>query len=103
MGPKRSEPTCRRAGCKANHSNGAGFSTMTPRGHSRNFASCPAPVLRALCARRSLLGHSAHAAVLAGHSVLFTTAAQSLLDLGAQESARTLNKRLRHRPRGAPS
>ncbi len=30
----------------------------------------------------------ANAAVLAGHSVLFTTAAQLLLDLGAQESAR---------------
>ncbi|MCM2334542.1 MAG: ATP-binding protein, partial [Anaeromyxobacteraceae bacterium] len=38
----------------------------------------------------------ANAAVLAGHSVLFTTAAQLLLDLGAQESARALDQRLRH-------
>ena len=38
----------------------------------------------------------ANAAVLAGHSVLFTTAAQMLLDLGAQESARALDQRLRH-------
>ena len=38
----------------------------------------------------------AHAAVLAGHSVLFTTAAQMLLDLGAQDSARALDQRLRH-------
>lgn len=38
----------------------------------------------------------AHAAVHAGHSVLFTTAAQMLLDLGAQESARALDQRLRH-------
>lgn len=38
----------------------------------------------------------AHAAVLAGHSVLFTTAAQMLLDLGSQDSARCLDLRLRH-------
>lgn len=38
----------------------------------------------------------AHAAVLAGHSVIFTTAAQLLLDLGAQDSARALDRRLRH-------
>jgi DNA replication protein DnaC len=38
----------------------------------------------------------AHSAVQAGHSVLFTTAAQMLLDLGAQESARALDQRLRH-------
>lgn len=37
-----------------------------------------------------------HQAVLAGHSVLFVTAAQLLLDLGAQESARALDRRLRH-------
>jgi DNA replication protein DnaC len=37
----------------------------------------------------------AHQAVLAGHSVLFVTAAQLLLDLGAQESARGLDRRLR--------
>jgi DNA replication protein DnaC len=38
----------------------------------------------------------AHQAILAGHSVLFTTAAQMLLDLGAQESSRGLEMRLRH-------
>jgi len=38
----------------------------------------------------------AHAAVLAGHHVLFTTAAQLLLDLGGQESARGLAQRLRY-------
>src|SRR6266568_7222639 len=38
----------------------------------------------------------AHAAVLAGHHVLFKTAAQMLLDLGSQESARGLDQRLRH-------
>lgn len=38
----------------------------------------------------------AHQAVLAGRSVLFTTAAQMLLDLGAQESARSLDRRLKH-------
>jgi DNA replication protein DnaC len=38
----------------------------------------------------------AHNAVLAGHSALFVTAAQMLLDLGAQESARTLDRRLRY-------
>jgi DNA replication protein DnaC len=37
-----------------------------------------------------------HAAVLAGHHVLFTTAAQLLLDLGSQESARSLARRLNH-------
>ncbi|HZZ83106.1 MAG TPA: IS21-like element helper ATPase IstB [Anaeromyxobacteraceae bacterium] len=35
-------------------------------------------------------------AVQAGHSVLFTTAAQMLLDLGSQDSARGLDQRLRH-------
>lgn len=38
----------------------------------------------------------AHAAVLQGHSVLFTTASQLLLDLAGQESARGLDRRLRH-------
>jgi DNA replication protein DnaC len=37
----------------------------------------------------------AHQAVLQGHSVLFLTAAQLLLDLGAQESTRGLDRRLR--------
>ena len=38
----------------------------------------------------------AHQAILAGHSALFTTAADLLLDLGGQETARALERRLRH-------
>lgn len=38
----------------------------------------------------------AHQAVLAGHSVLFVTAAQVLLDLRGQESARALERRLKY-------
>jgi DNA replication protein DnaC len=38
----------------------------------------------------------AHRAVLAGRSVLFISAAQLLLDLGAQESTRALERRLHH-------
>lgn len=38
----------------------------------------------------------AHQAVLAGKSALFLSAAQLLLDLGAQESARALERRLRY-------
>ena len=38
----------------------------------------------------------AHAALLAGHAALFVTAAQMLLDLGAQDSARALDRRLRY-------
>jgi DNA replication protein DnaC len=38
----------------------------------------------------------AHQAIVAGYSVLFTTAAQMLLDLGGQESSRALERRLRH-------
>lgn len=38
----------------------------------------------------------AHQAVLGGHSVLFVTAAQLLLDLAAQDSARSLERRFRH-------
>ena len=37
-----------------------------------------------------------HAAVLAGHHVLFKTAAELLLDLGAQDSARGLSRRLNY-------
>jgi len=37
-----------------------------------------------------------HQAVLAGHSVRFVTASQLLLDLAAQDSARGLDRRLRH-------
>jgi DNA replication protein DnaC len=38
----------------------------------------------------------AHQAILAGHSVLLVTAAQLLLDLAARDSARSLDRRLRH-------
>lgn len=37
-----------------------------------------------------------HQAILAGHGALFITAAQLLLDLGAQESSRALHRRLQH-------
>jgi DNA replication protein DnaC len=37
-----------------------------------------------------------HHAVLAGHAVRFVTASQLLLDLAAQDSARALDRRLRH-------
>jgi len=38
----------------------------------------------------------AHQAILAGHTALFTTAADLLLDLGKQESSRGLERRLRY-------
>jgi DNA replication protein DnaC len=38
----------------------------------------------------------AHEAVLTGRSALFTTASDLILDLGAQESARALERRFRH-------
>ena len=38
----------------------------------------------------------AYQAVLKGHSALFVTASQLLLDLGGQDSARGLDRRLRH-------
>jgi DNA replication protein DnaC len=38
----------------------------------------------------------AHEAVLAGYSVIFTTAAQMLLDLGGRDSSRDLERRLKH-------
>ncbi len=37
-----------------------------------------------------------HQAILKGHTALFVTAAQLLLDLGSQESARALDRRLKH-------
>jgi DNA replication protein DnaC len=40
--------------------------------------------------------NAAHAAVLAGHSALFVTASELLLDLRKQETARGLEQRLRH-------
>lgn len=46
---------------------------------------------------KSMLAQNvAFQAVLAGHRVLFTTASELLLDLGAQDSARTLTRRLNH-------
>jgi len=38
----------------------------------------------------------AHEALRAGHSVLFTTASQLLLDLGSRDSSRALDARLKH-------
>ena len=43
----------------------------------------------------------AHQAILAGHTALFTTAADLLLDLNGQETARALERRLRHYTRPA--
>lgn len=43
----------------------------------------------------------AHQAILAGHSALFTTAAELLLDLNGQETARALERRFRHYTRPA--
>lgn len=43
----------------------------------------------------------AHAAITAGHSVLVVTASQMLLDLAGQDSARALDRRLRHYSRPA--
>jgi DNA replication protein DnaC len=43
----------------------------------------------------------AHAAVLEGHSALFTEASSLLLDLGSQDSSRGLERRLRHYARPA--
>jgi DNA replication protein DnaC len=46
--------------------------------------------------KTTLAKNIAHQAVLGGFSVLFTTAAQLLLDLAAQDSPRALERRLRH-------
>ena len=43
----------------------------------------------------------AHQAILAGHAALFSTAADLLLDLNGQETARALERRLRHYARPA--
>jgi DNA replication protein DnaC len=40
--------------------------------------------------------NTVHQAILQGHSALFTTAADLLLDLNGQETARGLDRRLRH-------
>ncbi len=46
---------------------------------------------------KTMLGcNIAHAAVLEGYSALFVEASKMLLDLGAQDSARALERRLRH-------
>lgn len=42
-----------------------------------------------------------HEAVLAGHSAVFTTASELLLDLNGQDTARALERRLRHYTRPA--
>lgn len=47
-------------------------------------------------AKTMIAQNLAHQAILKGHSVLFITAAQLLLDLGAQESSRALDRRLKH-------
>lgn len=51
--------------------------------------------------KTTLAKNIGHHAVLAGHSVLFVTAAEMLLDLSGQESARALERRLRHYVRPA--
>jgi DNA replication protein DnaC len=51
--------------------------------------------------KTTLAKNIGHNAVLAGHSVLFVTAAEMLLDLSGQESARGLERRLRHYARPA--
>ena len=43
----------------------------------------------------------AHQAVVEGHTALFTTASQLLLDLGAQDSPRALDRRLKHYARAS--
>lgn len=43
----------------------------------------------------------AHQAVVEGHTTLFTTASQLLLDLGAQDSPRALDRRLKHYARAS--
>ncbi len=47
-------------------------------------------------AKTMIAQNLAHQAILKGYSVLFITAAQLLLDLGSQESSRTLDRRLKH-------
>jgi DNA replication protein DnaC len=47
-------------------------------------------------AKTMIAQNLAHQAILKGHSVLFITAAQLLLDLGSQESSRALDRRLKH-------
>jgi len=47
-------------------------------------------------AKTMIAQNIAHRAILKGRSVLFTSAAQLLLDLGSQESSRALDRRLRH-------
>lgn len=51
--------------------------------------------------KTTLAKNIGHNAVLAGYSVLFLTAAEMLLDLSGQESARGLERRLRHYARPA--
>ena len=59
------------------------------------------PLIRNTLAQYPRLRAIAHQAILAGHSALFTTAADLLLDLNGQETARALERRLRHYTRPA--
>ena len=47
-------------------------------------------------AKTMIAQNLAHQAILKGHSALFITTAQLLLDLGSQESSRALDRRLKH-------
>ena len=60
--------------------------------HSKNLVLVAAEGLGKTMIARNIV----HNAILAGHSALFISAAEMLLDLGAQESARGLDRRLKH-------
>src|SRR5438067_747761 len=64
---------------------------------SRNLILVAPPGL----GKTTLAKNIAHQAILAGHSAHFVTAAQLLLDLGAQDSPRALDRRLRHYTRAS--
>ena len=57
---------------------------------------CAALVAAQGLGKKMIAQNIAHTAVLAGTHVLFTTAAQLLLDLGSQESTRGLARRLNY-------
>lgn len=60
--------------------------------HGRNLVLVAAEGLGKTMIARNVV----HNAILRGHSALFLSAAELLLDLGAQESARGLERRLKH-------
>lgn len=60
--------------------------------HSRNVVLVAAQGL----GKTMIAKNIAHQAILAGHGVLFVSAADMLLDLTSQESARALERRLKH-------